>query len=155
MHIDEIGAAWAKAQNAADVALAASWTAHRVGNDQGVDRLEAAFDSAAAAADGLAEIVAELKPQTAAEAAIKFKILLARYGDGDGGFDDAEPIFAFLTDLEELAARETTRQVRTGFAEKGRKRRQPPPTGDAPPILGLKTQSARTAPDSARFGARR
>lgn len=104
VQITTLATSWAAEQAKADAAFRQVQAAEQAGRNP--DALEAAFDRQAGRADDLADTIAGTPARTAAEAATKFRILLQRYGDGQGGFDQAEPIAAFLADLEELARRE-------------------------------------------------
>lgn len=104
MQITQLAASWSAEQAKADAAFQAVQAAEQAGRNP--DALAEAFDRQAGKADDLADTIAAMTARTAAEAAAKFRILLQRYGDGQGGFDQAEPIVAFLADLEELARRE-------------------------------------------------
>ncbi|MDO8379214.1 hypothetical protein [Phenylobacterium sp.] len=69
----------------------------------GVPGLDAAADRAQRAANCVAELALAIRPATAAEAALKFRILLAHYADGRGGFDQPEKVQSFQADLDHLA----------------------------------------------------
>jgi hypothetical protein len=69
----------------------------------GVPALDQTVNAAGRRAKDLAERIAAIRPETAQDAALKFAVLLSRYGDGHGGIDEPEPIIAFLGDLEHLA----------------------------------------------------
>lgn len=104
MQITTLATSWAAEQAKADAAFQRLQAAELAGHD--FAQLDEAFDRQSGVADDLADTIAGTRPRTVAEAASKFRILLQRYGDGQGGLDDAEPIVAFLADLEELARRE-------------------------------------------------
>lgn len=103
MQVSQLAARWSAAQSVAEAAFLRVQTAEWQGQDAG--DLERQFDCHAARADAIADTIAIAQPATIEEAALKFRILLQRYGDGHGGLDQAEPIFAFLDDLESLAQR--------------------------------------------------
>lgn len=104
MQLMKLAASWSAEQAIADAAFRQVQAAELAGND--AEALAQTFDRQSGRADDLAETIAAMSVKSAAEAAAKFRILLQRYGDGAGGFDQAGPIFAFLADLEALAARE-------------------------------------------------
>jgi|GEM_PF-3915036 len=104
MQISRLAASWATEQAKADAVFRRLKAAEQAGLE--ANSIEAIFDRQAGLADELADTIAATPARTASEAAAKFRILLQRYGDGAGGFDQAAPIFAFLADLEELARRE-------------------------------------------------
>ena len=104
MQITTLATSWAAEQAKADAAFRQVQAAEQAGRNP--DALAEAFDRQAGRADDLADTIAATPARNASEAAAKFRILLQRYGDGQGGFDQAEPIVAFLADLEELARRE-------------------------------------------------
>lgn len=101
VQISNLAASWSAEQAKTDAAFQLVLAAERAGLDP--QDLETAFDRQSGVADDLADTIAGIPARTAGEAAAKFRILLQRYADGHGGFDQAEPIFAFLADLEELA----------------------------------------------------
>lgn len=103
VQITQLAASWSAEQAKADAAFQALRAAEQAGRDP--EALAEVFDRQAGLADDLADAIAAMTVRTAAEAAAKFRILLQRYSDGQGGFDQAEPMFAFLADLEELARR--------------------------------------------------
>lgn len=105
MQITKLAASWSAAQTTARATFQQLQAAEQI-RQKTVDQLAEAFDSQSGLADDLADTIAATPARSAAEAAAKFRILLQRYGDGAGGFDQAEPIFAFLADLEQLARRE-------------------------------------------------
>lgn len=82
---------------------------------EGVDALaglpvaEKAWDHAVIAAQLIADKIVAIRPATVSEAALKYGVLIERYGDGQGGFDDPAPVRAFLADLEHLAELERSR----------------------------------------------
>ena len=57
-----------------------------------VPDIERAFNDAAVVADGIAARIAAMRPVDPAEAAVKFRVLLKLYGDGQGGLDQAEQV---------------------------------------------------------------
>lgn len=70
----------------------------------GVRSLDEAADRAARSMTSIADAIISMRPTTAAEAAIKYGVLLETYKDADGGIDDPRPFFGFLADLEAVAA---------------------------------------------------
>lgn len=71
----------------------------------GVPGLDDAWEKARDATDKAADRVVALSPTTVQDAVVKYAVLLASYGDAKGGDITAPfPFFAFLKDLERLAA---------------------------------------------------
>lgn len=101
MQISYLAASWSAVQSIADAAFARLQADEQAGRNPFVHERE--FDGHAARADAIADEIAATRPATIEEAALKFRILLQRYGDGQGGLDQVEPVFAFLHDLEDLA----------------------------------------------------
>jgi len=102
VQISKLSERWERAQGAADAALQQLQAIEREGGD--ASSLMMMFDQASGTADDIADRIASLRAISLEEAAAKFRILLRRCGDGHGGFDSPEPIFAYLGDLEQLAA---------------------------------------------------
>jgi len=69
----------------------------------GIPGLEEAADRAQVAANRLAEAIMTMRPASAAEAAIKFRIVRIRFENGQGGFDQPDKIHNFQADLDHLA----------------------------------------------------
>lgn len=69
----------------------------------GIPGLEEAADRVQRAANGVADLIMSIRPETVAEAALKFHILRIRYEDGRGGFDLPEKVHDFQADLDHLA----------------------------------------------------
>lgn len=76
-----------------------------------VPALSGRTEVAWSAVNAIAAEILEARPTDAAEAALKFGVLLKHCGDGRGGIDDAAPVFAFLKDLEHLARAASVHQV--------------------------------------------
>lgn len=70
----------------------------------GLDQIDAELNAAFKAANVFAQKILRLRPATPTEAALKYGIVLERHQDGHGGIDEPGPFFAFLDDLEHLAA---------------------------------------------------
>lgn len=75
----------------------------RVDQELGLAAADAAAQKALAAADAIADQIQAARPQTPQDAAVKFAVLLGRYGDGRRQIEDGAPFYAFLDDLEVLA----------------------------------------------------
>jgi hypothetical protein len=69
----------------------------------GVPALDQAANLAFKAAARIAAKILAMRPTSAAEAALKFGVILERCGDGRGGIDEPGPVRAFLDDLQHLA----------------------------------------------------
>lgn len=69
-----------------------------------IEELEKAADEIQRQANALADRIRTLRPSDAYSAARKFRVLRARFTDGEGGFDDVNPIHAFQDDLDFLAS---------------------------------------------------
>lgn len=74
-----------------------------IGSAFGVPALDQAANLAFKAAAQIAAKILAMRPTSAAEAALKFGVLLERCGDGRGGIDEPAPVRAFLDDLQHLA----------------------------------------------------
>jgi hypothetical protein len=69
----------------------------------GIPGLDEATNAAWRTAGAIAAQILALQPATAAEAKLKFEVILERTLDERGHIDDARPVVAFLADLERLA----------------------------------------------------
>jgi hypothetical protein len=81
------------------------WNAEcaRIDASFGVPALRERAEDASWIVDDLADRIAAMRPADAIEAALKFGVLLHRFGDGPGRIGDAGPFFAFQADLDQLA----------------------------------------------------
>lgn len=107
----EPGHAWMVAWSGYDwgariLAAYDAWSAEVEANAvrHGLPELERADGAAWARCEQLAAEILVRPVTTAADAAIKFAVLLWRCRDGRGGFDQPAPVFAFTRDLVGLAA---------------------------------------------------